>query len=100
MPVLGQSYRLTKPPWLASVDMAMVSYHSTQKAYRKIPFQGICAVLCCAITNLVYKIRIHTKDGCDNDVNPAEEDVMVNRTDKLTLDMCKIVRRTGATINV
>jgi hypothetical protein len=31
-------------------------------------------MLCCAITNLVYKICIHTKDGCDNDVNPAEED--------------------------
>jgi hypothetical protein len=57
-------------------------------------------MLCCAITNLVYKICIHTKDGCDNDVNPAEEDVVVNQTDKLTLDMCKIVRGTGATINM
>ncbi len=44
-------------------------------------------MLCCAITNLVYKIHIHTKDGCDNDADPVEEDVMVNRTDKLMLDM-------------
>jgi hypothetical protein len=57
-------------------------------------------MLCCAITNLVYKIHIHTKDGCDNDADPVEEDVMVNRTDKLMLDMWKIVRGTGATINM
>jgi hypothetical protein len=39
-------------------------------------------MLCCAITNLVYKIRIHTKDGCDNDNNSVDQDQMMNRTDK------------------
>jgi hypothetical protein len=57
-------------------------------------------MLCCAITNLVYKMHIHKKDGCDYNHNPMDDDVMVTRTDKLTLDMCKVVRGTGAMINM
>ncbi len=49
-------------------------------------------MLCFAITNLVYKTRIHTKDG--SDANVEEEDMdeeMLNKTEKLTSDMCNLL---------
>jgi Transposase IS4 len=63
-------------------------------------------MLCCAYTNLVYKIRIHTKDGADDAPSNMdgrlddENDAMITKTEKLTMDMCRILRGMGATVNM
>ena len=62
-------------------------------------------MLCCAVTNLTLKIRIHTKDGSDGN-SPAEnmeheeDDRMVNKIDKLTLEMCENLYNSGVTVNM
>ncbi len=63
-------------------------------------------MLCCAYTNLVYKIRIHTKDGSDTDpslnagISEEDDDALITKTEKLTMDMCKILSGMGATVNM
>ncbi len=57
-------------------------------------------MLCCTMTNLVFKVKIHTKvegdqhEGEDNDYN------MLSKTDQLTLAMCADLEGTGATVNM
>jgi len=58
-------------------------------------------MLCCALTNLVCKIRIHTKDDSEEIEETVEsDDEQYNKTDKLTLDMCKLLYGTGAMVNI
>ena len=58
-------------------------------------------MLCCAITNLVVKIRIHTKDASDMDHAAEElESEEISKTDKLTSEMCNILQGTGAVVNM
>ena len=58
-------------------------------------------MLCCAITNLVVKVRIHTKDA--SDMNYSLEDLEneeVNKIDKLTSEMCSILEGSGSVVNM
>jgi C1A family cysteine protease len=49
----------------------------------------------------VVKIRIHTKDASDMDRAAEEvESEEINKTDKLTSEMCNILQGTGATVNM
>jgi hypothetical protein len=61
-------------------------------------------MLCCATTNLVYKIQIHTKDRVDMADECAEgdedKDIMMNKTDKLTLEMCMMLNGSGLVVNM
>ncbi len=49
-------------------------------------------MLCCAVTNLVHKIKIHTWNNSDrdnlNDETAEALDEEVNKIDSLTLEMC------------
>ncbi len=58
-------------------------------------------MLCCALTNLVYKIRIYTKDGSeDPDQGEPDEAEQYSKTDKLTMDMLTPFYNTRATANM
>lgn len=63
-------------------------------------------MLCCTYTSLAYKIRIHTKDGSDTDpslnagISEEDDDALITKTEKLTMDMCKINSGMGATVNM
>lgn len=60
-------------------------------------------VLCCALTNLVHKIKIHTRDNSDRDVidEPVEaEEMEMNKIDTLTLEMCRPLYNTWSTVNM
>ena len=58
-------------------------------------------MLCCAITNLVIKLRIHTKDSSDMEFTHDEADSEeVNKTDRLTSEMCSVLEGTGAVVNM
>jgi hypothetical protein len=55
---------------------------------------------CCAYTNSVLKIRIHTRDGSDNDGNPEVEEGMISTLDLLVLGMCSSLYRIFSTVNI
>jgi hypothetical protein len=55
-------------------------------------------MLCCAITNLTLGFRIHAKDGPDDLTNIEAEEI--NRTDKLTMTMCRQLYNSGTTVNM
>ncbi len=58
-------------------------------------------MLYCAITNLVLKIKIHTRGERDNQDEEAEiHDDALTKTDKLTIKMCEDIVGTGATVNM
>jgi len=58
-------------------------------------------MLCCALTNIVHKIRIHTKDGSEEiEGHLEDEEDQYTKTDKLTLDMCRPLYGSGATVNM
>jgi hypothetical protein len=56
--------------------------------------------LCCAITNAVIKLRIHTKDSSDMDFGDEVDAEQVNKTDKLTAEMCSVLEGSGTVINM
>jgi hypothetical protein len=58
-------------------------------------------MLCCALTNIVHKIIIHTNDGSEETEGQVEdEEEQYTKTDKLTLDMCWPLYGSGATVNM
>jgi len=58
-------------------------------------------MLCCAITNLVIRIRIHIKDSSDMDFSSEERDKEeVTKTDRLTSEMCLVLKGTGSIVNM
>jgi hypothetical protein len=58
-------------------------------------------MVCCAVTNLTLRIRIHAKDGCDDEAtNAAVEQEQINKTDKLTLSICDFMYNFGVTVNM
>jgi hypothetical protein len=62
-------------------------------------------MLCCAETNLMHKIKIHTRDDSEkdykegNDMDAKEEDEEVSKIDALTLQMCNGFFQPGCTVN-
>ncbi len=79
----------------------LISYNP-MKPTGKIHFKMY--MLCCAYTNLTLKIRIHTKDGADGN-GPSEsaedeDDWMVNKIDKLTMEMHEMLYNSGSTVNM
>lgn len=59
-------------------------------------------MMCCAATNLVHRIKIHTQNNYDkyltmDDVQDRQE---MNKIDTLTLEMCQPLFNTGATVNM
>jgi Transposase IS4 len=54
-------------------------------------------MLCCAVTNLVHKLKVHSRDKSDFE---EESDDMVSKIDNLTLQICKGLYNTGSTINI
>jgi len=66
----------------------LISFNPKKKNTGKFHFK--IYMLCCALTNLVYKIRIHTKDNSEEiEETVGNDDEQYNKTDKMTLDMCK-----------
>jgi hypothetical protein len=58
-------------------------------------------MLCCAFTNLVCKIKIHTRGEGDNKDGEANiHDDSLTKTDRLTTKMCEYIVGTGATVNM
>ena len=58
-------------------------------------------MLCCAITNLVFKIKIHTRGEGDNQDEEAKiHDDTLTKTDKLTIKMCEDKVGPGETVNM
>jgi hypothetical protein len=57
-------------------------------------------MLNCARSNLIYKIRKHTKDGADDDkiINYEFDEETINKTDKLTIEMCEMLNVSEATV--
>ncbi len=65
---------------------------------REVSFKKIY-MLYCAITNLFFKIKIHTRGKANQ--NEGEDDKnMMSKLDKLTLGMCADLEGTGATVNM
>lgn len=62
-------------------------------------------MMCCTVTNLIHKIKIQTKNNGDVDVehnNKQEEQCKqeeMNKIDSLTLERCKPLFNSGATVN-
>jgi hypothetical protein len=63
-------------------------------------------MLCCVVTNLVHKLKIHTRSNYDKDVgetdtpeNNAAVDDDLNKHDSLTLEMCCPLFNTGAAVS-
>jgi hypothetical protein len=54
-------------------------------------------LLCCAGTNLVHKLKVHSRDKSDLETNDEE---MVSKIDSLTLQMCAGLYNSGSTINM
>jgi len=70
-----------------------------QKPTRKFHFK--IYMLCCAITNLVVRIRIHTKDKSDMDYQLEDlEKEEVSKTDRLTSEMCAVLEGSDAVVNM
>jgi hypothetical protein len=58
-------------------------------------------MLCCATTNVVVRIHIHTKDYSNMDYTSEEFDrEQVTKTDKLTSEMCSNLNGSGAVVNM
>ena len=58
-------------------------------------------MLCCALTILVNKIQIHTKDESEKYEETSDNnEAQYNKTVKLTIDMCKLLYGTEATVNM
>jgi len=59
-------------------------------------------MLCCAITNLVHKIKIHTRNNSDADEVDSDENAEseINKIDTLTLEMCRPIYGTWSTVNM
>jgi hypothetical protein len=55
-------------------------------------------MLCCAMTNLTLSFCIHAREG-PNNMTRDEQD-KINKTDKLTLKMCKPLYKSGTTVNM
>jgi hypothetical protein len=56
-------------------------------------------MLCCAITNLVVRIRIHTKDKSDMDYQSQDlEKDQVSKIDHLSSEMCAVLEGSGAVV--
>jgi hypothetical protein len=55
-------------------------------------------MLCCAVTNLTFKLHIHMKEHLDgNNINEANQ---LTKLDHLTSDMCKMLYNSGGTVNM
>jgi hypothetical protein len=60
-------------------------------------------VLCCAVTNLVHKLKIHTQCNSYKDEAPENNvalDDDLNKIVSLTLEMCHPLFNTGAVVNM
>jgi len=58
-------------------------------------------MLCCALTILVNKIQIHTKDESEKYEETSDNnEAQYNKTVKLTIDMCKLLYGTRVTVNM
>ena len=55
-------------------------------------------MLCCAMTNLTLGFRIHAREGPDNE--PIDDGEEINKTDKLTMSICKQLYNSGTTVNM
>jgi len=56
-------------------------------------------MLCCAMTNLTHAFHIHAREGPDNEQDVDNQQEM-NKTDKLTMSICKPLYKSGTTVNM
>jgi hypothetical protein len=56
-------------------------------------------MLCCAVTNLTLKLRIHTKQHSEQN-DYGNEKTQLTKLDNLTSDMCKVLYNSGSTVNM
>jgi hypothetical protein len=58
--------------------------------------------MCCAATNLVHRIKIHTQNNYDKylTMDDVQDEQEMNKIDTLTLEMCQPLFNTGATVNM
>jgi hypothetical protein len=57
-------------------------------------------MLCCTTTNLVFKIKIHTRGQANHNEGEEDGSNMLSRSDMLTLGMCADLEGTGAIVNM
>ena len=57
-------------------------------------------MLCCAITNLVFKIKVHTRGQADHNEGVEDGTDALPKLDQLTLKMCEDLEGSGATVNM
>ena len=92
-----------------SFDEATMACHSSYGRHL-IVFNGMKNVgkfhfkmymMCCAVTYLTHNIKIHTRRAEEEEINDQEQlGVEVSKIDSITLDMCKPLFNTGATVNM
>jgi hypothetical protein len=56
-------------------------------------------MVCCAKSNLMLRIKIHTKDNTDTDARENYDDY-INKLDNLTLQLCHPFFQSGTAINM
>jgi hypothetical protein len=57
-------------------------------------------MVCCAESNLMFCMKINTKDNADVDNTEEEYDEVINKLDNLTLQLCTPFYNSGCTINM
>ncbi len=57
-------------------------------------------MLRCAITNLVFKIKVHTRGQADHNEGVEDGTDALPKLDQLTLKMCEDLEGSGATVNM
>jgi hypothetical protein len=57
-------------------------------------------MLCCAITNLLFKIKVHTRGQADHNEEVEDGTDALPKLDQLTLGMCADLEGSGATVNM
>jgi len=77
----------------------LIVYNSMRPAGK---FHFKISMLCCTITNLVQKIKVHTHSNCDTEILESEDMVeqKMNKSDTLTVEMCWPLYHTWATVNM
>jgi hypothetical protein len=82
------------------IILTMLLVLCTLTLIRKFHFK--LYLLCCTTTNLVYKLRVHTKDGSDalNELVNINEDITTGKIEKQTMEMCAPLHGRHATVTM